>query len=39
MKIVVLDGYAGNPGDVSWDKLKSLGDCTIYDRKSYHITV
>lgn len=32
MKIVVLDGYAGNPGDVSWDKLKSLGDCTIYDR-------
>ena len=32
MKIVVLDGYAGNPGDVSWDELKALGDCTIYDR-------
>ena len=32
MKIVVLDGYAGNPGDLSWDALKALGDCTIYDR-------
>lgn len=32
MKIVVLDGYAGNPGDVSWDKLIALGDCTIYER-------
>ena len=32
MKIVVLDGYAGNPGDMSWDELKALGDCTIYDR-------
>ena len=32
MKIVVLDGYAGNPGDLSWDELKALGDCTIYDR-------
>lgn len=34
MKIVVLDGYAGNPGDLSWDKLSELGDCTIYDRTS-----
>lgn len=32
MKIVVLDGYALNPGDLSWDELKALGDCTIYDR-------
>lgn len=34
MKIVVLDGYALNPGDLSWDALKTLGDCTIYDRTS-----
>ena len=34
MKIVVLDGYVFNPGDLSWDALKSLGDCTIYDRTS-----
>ena len=34
MKIVVLDGYTLNPGDLSWDKLKALGDCTIYDRTS-----
>lgn len=32
MKIVVLDGYAGNPGDLSWKALKELGDCAIYDR-------
>jgi len=32
MKIVVLDGYALNPGDLSWNELKSLGDCHIYDR-------
>jgi glycerate dehydrogenase len=32
MKIVVLDGYALNPGDLSWNALKSLGDCHIYDR-------
>lgn len=32
MKITVLDGYTENPGDLSWDWLKSLGDCTIYDR-------
>lgn len=32
MKIVVLDGYAGNPGDLSWDGLKQLGDLTVYDR-------
>lgn len=32
MKIVVLDGYAANPGDLSWDALKDLGECVIYDR-------
>ncbi len=32
MKIVVLDGFAGNPGDLSWEEIKSLGECTIYDR-------
>ncbi len=34
MKIVVLDGYTENPGDLSWDGLKSLGDLTVYDRSS-----
>jgi len=32
MNIVVLDGYTLNPGDLSWDKLKSLGTCHIFDR-------
>jgi len=32
MKIVVLDGYALNPGDLSWDDLAALGDCTVHDR-------
>lgn len=32
MKIVVLDGYASNPGDLSWDALRELGDVTLYDR-------
>ena len=32
MKIVVLDGYTLNPGDLSWDELQTLGECTIYDR-------
>jgi len=30
--IVVLDGYAMNPGDLEWSTLRSLGECTIYDR-------
>lgn len=34
MKIVVLDGYGANPGDLSWDELKALGDFTVYDRTS-----
>lgn len=32
MKIVVLDGYTLNPGDLSWDALKALGETVIYDR-------
>ena len=35
MKIVVLDGYTLNPGDLSWDELKNIGDVIIYDRVSY----
>ena len=34
MKIVVLDGYTLNPGDLSWEGLKALGECKIYDRTS-----
>ena len=34
-KIVVLDGYTENPGDLSWDGLNALGDVTVYDRTSY----
>ncbi len=32
MKIVVLDGYTLNPGDLTWKDLEALGECTIYDR-------
>ncbi|MBQ3131725.1 MAG: D-2-hydroxyacid dehydrogenase [Clostridia bacterium] len=32
MKIVVLDGYTENPGDLSWEKLEALGELTVYDR-------
>lgn len=32
MKIVVLDGYTENPGDLSWSGLEKLGDLTVYDR-------
>ena len=31
-KIVVLDGYALNPGDLDWSGLEAIGDCTFYDR-------
>ena len=34
MKIVELDGYAANPGDLSWDGLKQLGELTVYDRSA-----
>lgn len=32
MKIVVLDGYTENPGDLSWDGLRKYGELTVYDR-------
>ncbi len=32
MKIVVLDGYTENPGDLSWSGFESLGEVTVYDR-------
>jgi len=32
MKIVVLDGFALNPGDLSWRELENLGECLIFDR-------
>lgn len=35
MKIVVLDGYTLNPGDISWSGLEALGDVTIYERTPY----
>ena len=35
MKIVVLDGYTENPGDLSWDGLAELGELTVHDRLSY----
>lgn len=33
-KIVILDSYAANPGDLSWDELCTLGDVTIYEHCS-----
>lgn len=39
MKIVVLDGYAVNPGDLSWDILKDLGDLVVYDYTAPEQTV
>ena len=32
MKIVILDGYSANPGDLSWEPLKELGTLVVYDR-------
>lgn len=32
MKIVILDGYTENPGDLSWDGFENLGELTVYDR-------
>ena len=36
MKIVVLDGHAENPGDLSWQGLEALGNVTVYDRTDVH---
>ncbi len=38
MKIVVLDGYTENPGDISWDEMKKLGELTVYDRTPAELT-
>lgn len=38
-KIVVLDGYTLNPGDLSWDALNALGKLTVYDRTPPERTV
>lgn len=35
-KIVILDGYTENPGDISWEPISSLGDFTVYDRTTDH---
>ena len=35
MKIVILDGYTENPGDLSWEGLEALGELKVYDRTSY----
>lgn len=32
MKIVILDGYSVNPGDLSWEELEECGELTVYDR-------
>jgi glycerate dehydrogenase len=34
MKIVILDGYTENPGDLSWEGFEKLGELTVYDRTS-----
>ena len=36
MKIVILDGHAVNPGDVSWDRFKRFGDVTVYEFTQEH---
>lgn len=39
MKIVELDGYAANPGDLSWEPLQELGELTVYDRTPASLVV
>ncbi|MBH1939495.1 D-2-hydroxyacid dehydrogenase [Mobilitalea sibirica] len=39
MKIVVLDGYTENPGDLSWDGLAELGDLVVYDRTPEELVI
>lgn len=38
MKIVILDAYASNPGDLSWEELEQYGDVTVYPRTAPHET-
>lgn len=39
MKIVELDGYAANPGDLSWEPLREIGELTVYDRTPDELVV
>ncbi len=39
MKIVVLDGFTLNPGDLSWEGLEALGQCTVYDRTPEELVI
>ena len=39
MKIVILDGFTANPGDLSWERLAALGDLTVYDRTTAQQTI
>ncbi len=39
MKIVILDGYALNPGDLSWEDFEKLGELTVHDRTSKEQTI
>ena len=39
MKIVVLDGFTANPGDLSWQELEQMGEVTVYDRTSAENTM
>lgn len=39
MKIVILDGYSVNPGDLSWAELEKCGELTVYDRTNAEETI
>ena len=39
VRIVILDGYTANPGDLSWKELESLGQLTVYERTKPEETV
>lgn len=39
MKIVILDGYTENPGDLSWEGIEKLGDLVVYDRTAPELIV
>lgn len=39
MKIVILDGFTANPGDLSWERLAALGELTVYERTTTQQTI
>ena len=39
LKIVILDSYSANPGDLSWKELEQMGEVTVYDRTSPSETI